>query len=363
MNFYFEEFISAIEGYDGWLAEIGTMLALVFLFNVVLKWALLKLHARFERKKNLWKDTFVVALITPLTSFVWLIAAVQLINFMFQHVTKQPLIPSPHAVFESGLILTITWFLLRWKKSVVQKLHLKKEVDSTKADKGKIDVLDKALTLVIYFIAAMLLLEQTGSSMNTLIAFGGVSGLAVAFASQQIIANFFGGIMIYCTKPFIIGDWIKLPEKDIEGDVEEIGWYTTLIRAFDKQPIYVPNSLLTNVLVINPSRMTFRQFKETLSLRYQDINIAPKIIEEVEEYLKKHPTITSQHAPQVHLGALGEYAIEINISAYSTATEKKAFYDVTQDILFKLTEIVFRNGADFAIPQTAVEFPKGIPKS
>jgi MscS family membrane protein len=56
---------------------------------------------------------------------------------------------------------------------------------------------------------------MTGSSLNTLIAFGGISGLALAFASQEVIASFFGGLMTYITQPFVIGDWIILPEKNI----------------------------------------------------------------------------------------------------------------------------------------------------
>lgn len=361
MKEYFANFLDALEGYDGWLAEVLTILVSVFLINVVLKWALLKLHDHFKKNGSIRKDALVMALITPLTSLVWLIAGVQLINFLFLHVTKQPLICAPHAVVESGIIIATTWFLIRWKTAVVKKLHEKAKLHEIKADTGKVDVLDKVGTLAIYLIAAMLLLEQTGSSMNTLIAFGGVSGLAIAFASQQIVANFFGGVMIYFTQPFIVGDWVRLPEKDVEGNVEEIGWYTTLIRGFDKQPIYVPNTLLTNILVINPSRMTFRQFKESLGLRYQDLPLIPKIIAEIEAFLLQHKDITSRHAPQVHLGALGEYAVEIEISAYSTAVEKKAFYDVNQDLLFKICDIVFKNGADFAIPQRAIEFPKGIP--
>ena len=55
-----------------------------------------------------------------------------------------------------------------------------------------------------------------------------------------MISNFFGGFMIYVTHSFGIGDWINLPDHNVEGYVEEIGWYTTRIRTFEKRPIYVP---------------------------------------------------------------------------------------------------------------------------
>ena len=58
--------------------------------------------------------------------------------------------------------------------------------------------------------------------------------------------------MIHLDRPFTIGDWISSTDREIEGVVESIGWRLTIIRAFDKRPIYIPNSLFTQIVVKNP---------------------------------------------------------------------------------------------------------------
>lgn len=281
--------VNALEVVYGWLLEIAAIVALIILLNGVLKWFLLRLSKRFEKRQELWKNSVIIALIPPLTSFVWLIAVVESLHFIWSHLTKEPPLIAPFTIIKIGFILAAAWFFLRWKRQILLHMQEKGSIGTISFDVRKMDAINKVLTLAIYLIAIFLLLEQTGSSMNTLIAFGGISGLAIAFASQQIIANFFGGIMIYLTHPFDIGDWIQLPEKAVEGNVEEIGWYTTEIRTFEKRPIYIPNSLLTNVLVTNPSRMTHRRFNEVIKLRHQDIPELSAIIQDLKDFFLSHP--------------------------------------------------------------------------
>jgi MscS family membrane protein len=70
--------------------------------------------------------------------------------------------------------------------------------------------------------------------------------------------------MIYLDRPFAVGDWIRSPDRDIEGTVEDIGWRLTRIRTFDSRPLYVPNSAFTSIAVENPSRMEHRRIYETI---------------------------------------------------------------------------------------------------
>jgi MscS family membrane protein len=357
------QFISALEGEFGWIAEGLTLLVLIVFVNVFLKMLLLRLHSRFiskQRSKNdIWKDTLVMGIIKPLTTFVWYVAIVQGLSFIWSNIVQKRFIFDPHNLLVLGGIIAFGWFLLRWKKIIVERL-IEANTDSPAFDKGKVDAVNKVATLLIYVFLGMILLEQTGSSINTLLAFGGVSGLAIAFASQQIIANFFGGILIYFTHPFAVGDWITLPEKNVEGNVEEIGWYTTRVRTFDKRPIYIPNALLTNILVTNPSRMSHRQFKETVILRYADLPKLPDILADLEKYFHAMPAIDQHLIPQIHFMKFGSLGIEIQINAYTQIIDKSAYHNIVQELLFGISKIVFKRGADFAIPTTAIEFPKGL---
>ncbi len=353
--------VEAIEGGYGWLAEIAALISLVLLFNVVLAWLLKRLHIRYHRQHNLWKDAFVMALSKPLASFVWLIAAVQLLNGMWIRFSGNELIHSPHAIIKIGLIVSSAWFFFRWKKGIISRLLEKSKKREIHFDHGKIDAINKVITLAFYLVTILLVLEQLGGSMNTLIAFGGVSGLAIAFASQQIIANFFGGIMIYFTQPFAIGDWIKIPEKEVEGYVEEIGWYTTEVLSLDKLPIYIPNSLLTNIIVMNPSRMSHRQFKEVIGLRYEDCEKIPAILQAIREWLPNQSKVDLQFLPSANLIAYATHSIDIQVTAYTQETEKIPFANFREELLLGICAIIHRMNADFAIPIQGLEFPKGIP--
>lgn len=357
-----EYFFKSIEGEYGLVPELIAITALVIAINVVLKWLLLKLHMRYKAQANLWKDCLIMALIKPLTSLVWFIAIVQALSYFWVNLKGDTLPYSSHTIIVTGIILAFAWFLMRWKTMVVHRLLEKGKSGQIAIEHGKVDAVNKVLTLLIYFIAGLLLLEQSGSSLNTLIAFGGVSGLAIAFASQQIISNFFGGIVIYFTQPFVVGDWIQLSEKDIEGYVEEIGWYTTRIRTFNKRPVYIPNSMLSNILVANPSRMTHRQFKKIICLRYADLKQIPLIIKDLKHFLRSHSKIDQLLNPHVYLGELSANGIEIYVTAYTTTIEKHAYYEIVEEILFKITSIVTKHGAEFATTSSySLEFPKGIP--
>ena len=117
------------------------------------------------------------------------------------------------------------------------------------------DAMAKLLRLSVIITAGLVVLQTLGFSISGVLAFGGVGGIAVGFAARDLLANFFGGLMIYLDRPFSVGDWVRSPDRNIEGTVERIGWRLTVIRTFDKRPLYVPNSVFANIAVENPSRM------------------------------------------------------------------------------------------------------------
>lgn len=352
--------VGAMEGSYGWSVQALSIIIFVVIFNFFIKALLVRLYLRFEAKNQNWKASFVKALYRPLSAFVWIVAAtytLDIISHQFWHVT---LWTNPHQILHIGAIITFAWFLLRWNQNVVRFMVIKSKRRQIVMDQNKIDIIGKLITIIILFIAVLSLMEATNRSMQTLIAFGGIGGLALAFASQEVIANFFGGLMIYSTHPFSIGDWIKLPEKDMEGHVEEIGWYMTLVRSFDKRPIYVPNSTFSKVIVVNPSRMSHRRIKEILGIRYSDKPALKKIVADMKEMLYRHPDIDQNMLTMVHFSSYGTSSLDIDVSAYTQITDADGFAAVKEDVLFKLGDIITANGADLFTPTSVVEIPSGI---
>lgn len=346
----------ALDGDFGWQVEIMSILAVVVVFNFLAKWVLRKLHQRYALQKKVWKDGFVQALYTPLSTYTWIFALAHSVNLVLPQISDAAYFKNLHIFLEVTFIANVAWFLLRWKNAMIKLLRQKQG----SFERGELDVIDKLVTVVVLFTAAMLVLEATGRSMNTLIAFGGVGGLAIAIASQEIIGNCFGGIMIYFTRPFNVGDWIHLPERDLEGYVEEIGWYMTRIRTFEKRPIYVPNSTFGKIVVETPSRMSHRQFEEIIGVRYSDLKTIKAVISDMNNMLKNHPDIDREQRNLAHLNAFGTYAVEIKISCYTRITDTDAYADVLQDLLFRIADILEKNKVEMAFPTTVMEIPNGI---
>lgn len=350
---------NSLDGVYGSLWEIGTICAFVILFNIVIKKILVFLEGYFKRRHQLWKESFVKAFYPPLSYYVWFFTLIESFELIFLQVSDKRHIPYKSMTLTIGLTLAFTIFLLLWKNYVIDIIRTQGKEHKKRYDSTYIDVINKILTIVILIVAGFMLLEATGSNFNTIMAFGGVSGLALAFASQEVIASFFGGLMIYMTRPFSIGDWILLPERQIEGHVEEIGWYNSKIRTLDKRPIYVPNAIFSKIVVVNPSRVSHRQIKETIGIRYRDVDKLKAIISDVKIMLENTPTIDQAMPLGACFSAFGTYSLDILFYGYSTEVSSDKYNGVKEVLLFGIIDILNKHQAELAFPTTSLEISQG----
>ncbi|MDW3139099.1 mechanosensitive ion channel family protein, partial [Vibrio sp. 1288] len=184
--------------------------------------------------------------------------------------------------------------------------------------------------------------------LSGLLTFGGVGGLIVGLAAKDLLSNFFGGLMIYFDRPFKVGDWIRSPDRQIEGTVERIGWRMTSIRTFDKRPLYVPNSVFSNIVVENPSRMLNRRIYEVVGLRYDDADKVPEIITAVREMLKNHKDIDTRQTLIVNFDTFGPSSLNFFIYTFTKTVNWVRYHEVKQDVLLKVVGIIKEHNADIA---------------
>lgn len=349
---------ASLDGRYGWQDEVITIVAVLVIFNFLARWILSHLHKRFEKQKKIWLSSFVKALYAPLIFYTWFFAFVHATNLILPQLVSEDFYSYMHMLLSATAVVAVAWFIMRWKKLLFQLLSQKISKHEIAMEQTKLDVVNKLITIFVIFLTILLILEVTNRSVSTLIAFGGVGGLALAFASQEIIANYFSSVMIYTTKPFSVGDWILVPEKNIEGYVEEIGWYMTRIRTFEKRPVYIPNSLFSKMVVETPSRMSHRKFIEILNLRYQDLSKIKSIIVDIEKMLETHPAIDLDQKNMAYLSNLGVYSIQIEVSAFTGITDSEDFALLKQDLLYKILDIVKKHEAEIAYPVTTMVMNK-----
>ncbi|MFQ5717824.1 MAG: mechanosensitive ion channel family protein, partial [Nitrospinales bacterium] len=190
--------------------------------------------------------------------------------------------------------------------------------------------------------------------ISGVLAFGGIGGIAVGFAAKDLLANFFGGLMIYLDRPFAVGDWIRSPDREIEGTVEHIGWRITRIRTFDKRPLYVPNLVFSSIAVENPQRMQNRRIYETIGIRYQDAPKMDAIVHRVKEMLLNHPEIDSNKTLIVNFNSFAPSSLDFFVYTFTKTTDWVYFHEVKQDVLLKILKIVEGEGAETAFPTSTI---------
>ena len=243
---------------------------------------------------------------------------------------------------------------MRFIRTVEENLIEEKKQREESFDRATYDAIAKLLRLSVVITAVLVALQTLGYSIAGVLAFGGIGGIAVGFAAKDLLANFFGGLMIYLDRPFAVGDWIRSPDRDIEGTVEHIGWRLTVIRTFNQRPLYVPNSVFTSISVQNPSRMSNREIYEVIGIRYEDADKMGAIVGDVKAMLDAHPEIEHDKICMVAFNTFASSSLDFFIYCYTTTTQWAFFHDVKQDVLLRTLAIVHGHGADVAFPTSTV---------
>lgn len=254
---------------------------------------------------------------------------------------------------ETGVVVSLTWFLIRLIRNYEQTL-ITQGARNQRIDRTTAEAIGRLLRIAVLITAALIVLQTFGFSLSGVLAFGGVGGIAVGFAAKDLLANFFGGFFIYTDRPFVVGDWIRSPDRELEGTVEHIGWRLTRIRTFDKRPLYVPNATFLSIAVENPSRMTNRRIYETVGVRYDDAARLPAIVADVEAMLRNHQDIDTQQTLIVNFNAFASSSLDFFVYTFTKTTDWVTYHQVKQNVLFEILRIVESHGAECAFPTSTL---------
>ena len=334
---------------NSYLLEILLVLLFGFLANLIQKKTFKKLVVIAEKTENKWDDAILLSISKPLSIIIWAVS-IALAAEVIEKASEATIFEDIDPLRNIIVVIALAQFLIAVVRNI-ETFYLSnlKNIDST-----TLDAIIKLSTASIMILAAMMILQTMGFSISGILAFGGIGGLAVGFAAQDLLSNFFGGFILYFDRPFAIGDWIRSPDREIEGTVVKIGWRITTILTFDKRPLYIPNSLFSQISVENPSRMSNRRIKETIGLRYDDASKVEPIIKKVKEMLQNHPDIDNEKTLIVNFNTFASSSLDFFIYTFTKTTNWIEFHDVKQDVLLKIIKIVEENGAEFAFPTSTM---------
>ena len=336
-----------------WSVQLGVIVLATICCNLLLL-RLLSFPAQLAQKtSSLWQGAVMQAARVPMSFMVWLwsISAATLVLrkaspaqvFVHLGVARAVLLTLIVALFAIRLIGNMEIRLLRPHNG-------KQAVDAT-----TVRAMGKLLRLVVFVLGTLMCLQTFGVSISGVLAFGGVGAMAIGFAAKDMLANFFGGLMVYLDRPFSVGDHIRFTStKDIDGVVEDIGWRMTRIRNSEKRPLYIPNSLFASAVVENFSRMSHRHLNQTVGLRYDDAAKITAICDDVRHMLQTHPDIDNSQRLVVHFNAYNTSSLDLMVYCFTKATQFDRFHAVKQDVMLKIMDIVASHGTEFAFPTQTV---------
>ena len=132
------------------------------------------------------------------------------------------------------------------------KVAMEKWISVNPAFQNMPKLVIKIANVFVYFIGLIILLKHFNVEITPLVATLGIGGIAIGFALQDTLSNFFAGLHIISDKPINIGNFVEL-EGNISGYVEDIGWRTTRIRTLPNTLVIVPNSKIASTTITNDS--------------------------------------------------------------------------------------------------------------
>lgn len=342
-----------------YLAAFSTILAVFIIVRYVMGFPFAYLEKFFSRSdRTVFAKAFVSALRRPASMMVWAVG----LYFAFAFILRD----SGTVAVTSRAVGILFWIACFWGVVIVcdaffEGLREKLKARSASATANLIEFLRRVFKSIIIIIALLSILTNCGINVNTIIASLGIGGMALAFASQDTIANFFGSVSIIIDRPFIVGDWVKTSE--CEGNVEAIGFRSTRIRTFSKTLVSIPNSTLAKESVENFSKMPVRKVTQTIGLTYSTTTEQmEKTLADLREAILEVEGVDRANGVLAEFVEFGPSSLDINLIYYTKRIDFAYFSATKRRVNLAIMRVVDKNGLSFAFPSTSVYIESGAEK-
>lgn len=211
-----------------------------------------------------------------------------------------------------------------------------------------VPIVTRTVKIVVVIAGGLILADIYDLPVSKVVAGLGIGGLAVAFAAQQTISNFFGSLTILLDQPFQIGDWVVID--DVDGSVESVGLRSTRIRTFYNSLVTVPNSTLMSSNIDNYGKRRYRRIKTYLGLTY---DTPPDKIETfcegVREIIRSHP-YTRKDYYHVYFNQFNSASLDIMLYCFVECPDWGTELRERERLFLDILRLADELGVEFAFP-------------
>lgn len=287
------------------------------------------------------------------------VSALLLVLGVFAALTVLQLSPQVDHLINNGttiaLLGVIIWGFIRGGGAVVD--HLEEIAHARQLTVATfMPLIKKILLVVVIIVGALVIAQSMGWPVGTLLGGAAISGLAVALAAQEALANLFASFVVVIDQPFKVGDVVKVGSA--EGKVEDIGLRSTKIRTAARTLIVIPNKTVAGEAITNYSRMPQRRVDQTLGLTYDaTAEQLEGILEDLRRILREDPGVHADSIA-VNFANYGESSLDIQIVYFTADPDWGRHMALRERLNLKFMRAVTARGLSFAFPTQTMHLPE-----
>jgi small-conductance mechanosensitive channel len=214
--------------------------------------------------------------------------------------------------------------------------------------------------IVLWSVVVLMILDNLGFNITTLVASLGIGGIAVALAVQNILGDLFSSLSIVMDKPFVIGDTILVD--GTLGTVEYVGLKTTRVRALGGEQVIFSNTDLLNSRIHNLRRMETRRVVFTIGVTYGTPgDLLRSIPELIGDIIRSQAQVRFDRA---HFSKFNASSLDFEVVYIVDTADYAVHMDVQQEIFLRLYECFTERGIEFAFPTQTLHLvgaPEAVP--
>ncbi|MFW5785638.1 MAG: mechanosensitive ion channel family protein [bacterium] len=217
-------------------------------------------------------------------------------------------------------------------------------------DQKRYKAMQAIISPVIWVIGVLILLENLGIQISTIVAGIGISGIAVALAAQAVLGDLFSYFVVLMDRPFDVGDFVIFG--DIMGTVEKLGIKNSRIRSLSGEQIIVPNGDLTSSRMHNYKQMEERRVIFSIGLVYETpadaLETVPGLLQDIVEGQE------GVRFDRAHFKSYGDFSLNFEIVYYVLSPDYTVYMNIQQAINLAIYRAFEERGLEFAFPTRTV---------
>ncbi len=346
-----QQVLSLNSGYAEIIASI-----IIFAVVVLAGWSAYMIFNKYFCK---WTKKTETTLDDDVLAAVKIIIIIMIVIFGIEYALQplsflQPFSTTLTAIFTILEIFLGAFAVTRVSNIIADWYAIRTALIAGKNSRHLLFILKKVIQIVVYIFAFLLLLYAFNYDLTGAVVGLGVGGIAIAFALQSTLSDFFSAFSIYFDRPFEIGDFIVVSE--YSGTVNSIGVKSTRLKLLSGEELIISNKELTSSSVRNFRKLEKRRLEFNIGVTYdtptQKLKKIPQIITNIIK------NMDFAEFERVHFTEFGDFSLKFLISYYVTTGDYATYLETQQRINFAIREAFEQEGIEMAFPTNTIYVKK-----